>query len=147
MKKSEAKPGTKVLASTAYDEWGDGEHLGPYYYDEYDDTTLVGVIRSKPASEGCVWVKWIDGDFANEEEEVEISLLTLESERESIEKEFSALSKEIQGKMKEAAKLVKEANALAKKAHAKSLADMYDAVSPLINAMDNSGWRSSSWGC
>jgi hypothetical protein len=146
MKKSEAKPGTKVLASTGYDEYGDGEHLAPYKYDEYGDTTLVGVIRTKEASPGHVWVKWIEGDFSDDEEEVDLKMLTLESERSQIEEEFGKVSKEIKEKMKEAAKLVNEAGKLAKKAHSE-LESMYDATRPLVDAMDNNGWRSSSWGC
>ena len=49
--------------------------------------------------------------------------------------------------MNEAAALVNEAGKLAKKAHVESLESMYSAVSPLVNAMDNNGWRSSSWSC
>lgn len=146
MKKKDAVPGTKVLASYSYDEYEE-EGLVPYRYDEYGDMTLVGVIRSKEASEGHVWVKWIEGDYVEEEEEVNLELLTLESEKSQIEKDFKAMSKLIKENMKQAAKLINESNKLAKKAHAGSLADMYDAVAPLVHAMDNSGWRSSSWGC
>jgi hypothetical protein len=146
MKKSEAKPGTKVLASTNYDQYGDGEHLGPYKYDEYGDTDLVGIIRTKSASAGYVWVKWIEGDSSGEEEEVDVKLLTLESERSTIEQEFKKVAVEIKEKMKEAAKLINEAGKLAKKAHT-DLVDMGDALNPLVTAMDNNGWRSSSWSC
>lgn len=145
MKKSDAKPGTKVLASTNYDEYGDGEHLGPYKYDEYGDTDLVGVIRSKEASPGHVWVKWIEGDAAEEEEEVDLKLLILESDRPQIEADFKKVSKEVKEKMKEAAKIVNEAGKLARSVHS-TLANM-DASGELVNAMDNNGWRSSSWGC
>lgn len=146
MKKSDAKPGTKVLASTNYDEYGDGEHLGPYKYDEYGDSDLVGVIRTKEASAGHVWVKWIEGDLQGDEEEVDLKLLVLESDRATIEQDFKKVSKEVKEKMKEAAKLVNEAGKLAKTVHT-DLQSMYDAVSPLVDAMDNNGWRSSSWGC
>ncbi len=146
MKKSDAKPGTKVLASTNYDEYGDGEHLGPYKYDEYGDTDLVGVIRSKPARPGYVWVKWIEGELAGEDdEEVDLKLLILESDRSKIEEDFKKVSKEVKEKMKEAAKIVNEAGTLARSVHS-TLADM-GASYELVNAMDNNGWRSSSWGC
>lgn len=146
MKKSDAKPGAKVLASTNYDEFGDGEHLGPYKYDEYGDSDLVGIIRSQPARPGYVWVKWIEGDVDMEEdEEVDLKLLVLESDRAQIEKDFKEVSKQIKEKMKEAAKLVNEAGKLARKAHS-SLESM-DASWPLVSAMDDNGWRSSSWGC
>ena len=147
MKKSEAKPGTKVLASTGYDEFGDGEHLAPYHYDEDDCDTLVGVVRSKEASPGSVWVKWIEGDFEEDEEEVSLKMLTPESARSEIEKEFKAATIQIKEKMQEAGKLVREAHKMALKAHAISLRDMRDAVDPLVHAMDSAGWRSSSWGC
>jgi hypothetical protein len=146
MKKSEAKPGTKVLASTNYDEYGDGEHLGPYVYDEYGDTDLVGVIRSKPARPGYVWVKWIEGDAAGEDdEEVDLKLLVLESQRSQIEADFKRVSKEVKEKMKEAAKIVNEAGKMARSVHS-TLANM-GASYELVSAMDNNGWRSSSWGC
>jgi hypothetical protein len=149
MKKSDAKPGAKVLATMDNNEWdgATGDIVEYVHDDDADYYTLVGVIRSKPASDGHVWVKWIEGDFDEEEQEVEISILTLASDIGEIEKEYAEVSKLIKANMKEAAKLISESHKLAKKAHVKSLESMYDAVSPLINAMDNAGWRSSSWGC
>ena len=148
MNKKDFKPGTKVLVTMDNNEWdGATGDLISYVHDDDDCYTLVGVVRSKEASTGKVWVKWIEGDFDEDEQEVDIKILTLESDRTQIEKEYSSTSKLIKEKMKEAGKLVREANSLAKKAHAKSLADMYNAVDPLIDAMDASGWRSSSWGC
>lgn len=152
MKKSDAKPGTKVLATyaPAYEEYSDQE-IVPYRYDPDCYGDLVGVIRSKEAKPGHVWVKWIEGEYLenlNEEGETEedLKILMLESDRNQIEEDFKKVSKEIKEKMKEAAKLVNEAGKLAKGAHA-SLESMWDATGPLINAMDNNGWRSSSWGC
>jgi|SRR5579885_801439 len=148
MRKADATPGTKVIATLHTDEWGDDQHVGPYVVEEYDDYTLVGVIRSKEARPGYVWVKWIEGELTDEEDqEVELKVLALESERSQMEKEFKETSKLIKEKMKEAAKLVVEAGKLADKAHAKSLESMYDVCRPLIDAMDDNGWRSSSWGC
>jgi len=147
MKKSDAKPGTKVIASICFDDrYGGGEHLGPYKYNEYDENNLVGVIRSKEATPGHVWVKWIEGDFDQEEEEVDLKILMLESDRAQIEKDFKQVSKEIKDKMKEAAKIVNEAGKLARSVHS-TLQEMYDATNPLVDAMDNNGWHSSSWNC
>jgi len=154
MKKSEAKPGVKVLASYAgaYDEYTD-EMIIPYRYDGdgEDYGSLVGVVRTKEASAGKVWVKWIEGQYLDsldeDESEIDLKLLTLESERSSIEQDFKKVSKEIKEKMKEAGKLVKEANDLAVKARLGNLAALYEASGPLVDAMDNAGWRSSSWGC
>lgn len=149
MKKSECPPGTKVIAALQYgDEYSDDEpEVVKYTFDEYDDYTLVGVVRSKAASAGKVWVKWIEGERSDEEEEVSLKVLSLESEKDSLEKEFKAAEKVIKEKIKEAALIVKEANKMAQKAGARSLQDMYEAASPLVDAMDASGWRSSSWGC
>lgn len=147
MKKSDLKPGTKVLLSMSNEEYS--EEIVKYFYDEYDDNTLAGTILDKPAEAGKVWISWDESNNYSEDEEAEvyINILTLESDRSKIEQEFKNFSKGIKAKIKEAAKLVLEANKMAKEAHASSLADMYDAVAPLISAMDNSGWRSSSWGC
>jgi hypothetical protein len=152
MKKSEAKPGVKVLATyaPAYEEYTNEEvveyrHSGGGYGD------LVGVIRSREAKPGHVWVKWIEGEYLDNfdeegESEVDLKILMLESDRSQIEEDFKKVSKEVKEKMKEAAKLVNEAGKLARSAHA-TLESMYEASSLLVNAMDNNGWRSSSWGC
>ncbi len=151
MKKSDLPPGTKVLASLSDIEYGDSE-LVKYYYDQYGESTLTGTVVDNQASDlkaGAkqVVVIWDVNDWDFEEQIVNISLLTLETERSTIEKEFKAATLAVKAKVTEAAKLVKEANTLAKAAHAKSLESMYDACVPLINAMDASGWNSSSWGC
>lgn len=147
MKKSEAKPGTKVIATYEYgDEYGDQTpSIVPYAANDYDDYTLVGVIRSKESSAGKVWVKWIEGELTEEDDqEVELKVLSLESERSELEKEFKETTKLVKEKMQEAAKLVNEAGRLVKP---RRLERMYEAVRPLVSAMDSNGWRSSSWGC
>ena|SRR5579864_8181577 len=148
MKKSDLKPGTRVMACLPREEWSD-ERIVKYYHDEWNETTLLGAIVDKPARTGKVWVAWDESDHTSEgeEQEINIDILTLESERETLAEEFKTYSKEIKEKMAEAAKLVNEAGKLAKKAHANSLESMYSACRPLVNAMDNNGWRSSSWGC
>lgn len=148
MKKSDLVPGTKVLVSVDSEEYGDHEMIKYVYDGGYDDYTIVGTIQDKSAEAGKVFVQWDENDHLDlEEEEVEISLLTLASDRDQIELDFKAIAKLVKANMQDAARLIRESNKLAEKAHARSLADMYDAVRPLINAMDNSGWRSSSWGC
>lgn len=143
------EPGTKVIATIQYpDEYSDEEEkIVKYIVDEYDDYTLVGVVRSQPASAGKVWVKWIEGEREGEEEEIDVKVLSLESAKSDLEKEFKVVEKQIKEKMKTAAALIKEANKMAKAAGARNLQDMYEASSPLVSAMDSSGWRSSSWGC
>lgn len=148
MKKNELKPGTRIMACLPRDEWAD-ESIVKYFHDDWDETTLLGTVIDKPASSGQVWVAWDESDhhFDSEEEEIDIDILTLESARPQIEKDYKALAKLIKQNMQDVAKIIRSSNKLAKRAHATSLADMYDAVSPLISAMDDSGWRSSSWGC
>jgi hypothetical protein len=153
MKKSDLPPGTKVLASVSDDEYGDNE-LVKYYYDQYGESTLTGTVVDNQASDLKAGVKqvvviWDENDWrdAEEGEIVNISMLTLESERSAIEKEFKVAAAAVKAKMTEAAKIVKEANTMAKAAHARSLESMWDACRPLVNAMDASGWNSSSWGC
>lgn len=147
MKKSEAKPGTKVIATYRSDEWGDNSWVDKYVPDEYDDYTIIGVVRTEDPGEGNVKVTWIEGDMKDEaEEDVNPKVLSLLSDRSKLDEEFKAVEKEIKEKMKSAAALVREAGKLAKK-HGAELQSMYDAAGPLVSAMDDNGWRSSSWGC
>jgi hypothetical protein len=147
MKKSEAKPGTKVIATYEYgDEYGDDQpSVVPYGVDDYGDNTLIGVILNEEGSTGKVWVEWIEGKLSGEDDqELDLKVLSLESERSELDKEFLQTSKLVKQKMQEAAKLVNEAGKLVKP---RRLERMYEAVRPLVNAMDSNGWRSSSWGC
>lgn len=148
MNKNDLKPGVKVIAALRYpDEYDyDGEEkLVKFRSEDTYDETMEGVVLDKPASKGKVFVSW---DDVEEPEEVDIKILTLLSQKNDLEKEFKEVEKTIKEKMKEAAALVKEANKMAKAAGVRHLADMqYGACSPLVDAMDNAGWRSSSWGC
>lgn len=148
MKKSELKAGDRVLASMSDYEWGDHEII-PYCVDDYGDYTLTGVVLDKKSTQrGFVVVKWDENDFdREEEEEVDPAHLALEADKDQLNAEFKAAQKAIEAKMKEAAALVEEAGKMAEQAHARSLQHMYSACRPLISAMDDNGWRSSSWGC
>lgn len=150
MKKSEAKPGVRIIASLVYPDNYGYEPAYVWYYtpNTYSEYVLTGVILDKEAEQdGCVVVQWDEGcDRDEEEEEIEIEILGLESNKSDLEKEFKAVEKKISAKMKEAAKLVREANEMAQAAGAPHLESM-DASYQLVSAMDDSGWRSSSWGC
>lgn len=148
MKKSELKPGTRVMACVPRDDWSD-ESIVKYFHDDWNETTLNGVVLDKQAKAGKVWVAWDECDHRGEgeEEEVKMDILTLESDLPEIEKDYKAVAELVKKNMEDAAKLIRESNALAKRVHANSLESMYDAVRPLVNAMDSSGWRSSSWNC
>lgn len=63
-----------------------------------------------------------------------------------LEKEFKAMEKEATKKIKEAAQSLLEANKLANKFNV-NLNDMYDAIRPLLSAMDKAGWNTSSFNC
>lgn len=148
MKKDELTPGTKVIAALRHPEeydWNGEEEVVKYSSKDSYDEELVGVVADKPAAKGKVFVQW---DDVEELDEVDIKVLSLYSQKNDLEKEFKEAEKAIKEKMKAAADLVKEANKMAQKAGVRYLAEMqYDAASPLVNAMDDSGWRSSSWGC
>lgn len=148
MKKADLKPGTRVMACIPRDEWSH-ESIVKYFHDDWNETVLNGVVLDKTAKSGKVWIAWDECDHRGEgeEEEVSIEILTLESDLPEIEKDYKEVAKLIKENMKEAARLIRDSNKLAQKAHAGSLESMYDAVRPLINAMDEAGWRSSSWGC
>jgi hypothetical protein len=148
MKKSDLKPGTKVLACVPSEEWS-SETIVKYFHNDWNECTLIGVVMDKPAKTGKVWVDWEDCDHRSEgsPEEVKMDILTLFAELPEIEKEYKEACKLIKENMKEAAALIAKSNKLALAAHAQSLEDMYNAVKPLVNAMDNAGWRSSAWGC
>jgi hypothetical protein len=139
------------------------------YDGEYSDGPEFGkVVDTEFCTKGKVKVLW-DNDYLNATcnaiskttgkkvppskvaVEMDIKVLLTEEEAKekfaSLEKEYDAVAKEVRAKLTEAGKLVKEANKIAKKAGVDSLADMYDAVDPLVDAMDACGWRSSSWSC
>ena len=148
MKKSDLRPGTKVIATLQYpEEYSDDEEQIVRYFPESYSGPLIGVIRSQEASPGKVFVSWIEGERTGEEEEVDTKVLALASDQAALDAEFKVVEKQIKEKLTEAGKLVKEAHKMAQKAGAHSLESMYDAVRPLVHAMDDSGWRSSSWGC
>ena len=137
-----------VATSEYYDSYGDNATTGKLRYDP-DNSPDYGEIVSILADDK-VMVKW-DSDWMNEHNKpVDVSTLLPEADIKTLltklEQEFNDVEKQIKEKLKEASKAVKEAQKLAKKT-GRDLADMYDAVYPLRNAMDSAGWHSSSWGC
>lgn len=102
-------------------------------------------------SNGKVMVKW-DNEYLNKEEQKAVDPEHLDLEENvqklysKLEVEFNMVEKQVKEKLREASKLILDAQKLAKKTGHK-VAEMYDAVSPLENAMDAAGWRTSSWNC
>jgi hypothetical protein len=143
MKKKVFKIGDRVGKIDQYND--DEDKVAKLRYD-FDNEPSFGVI-SELEFDNQVIVKWDQDSFM---EKVNVNLLFLENDLKTkwskLEEEFYMIEKEVENKLKEAGKILKEANKLAKKT-GRDLAEMYDAVSPLINVMDSCGWRSSSWGC
>jgi hypothetical protein len=67
-------------------------------------------------------------------------------EKNRLEAEFQQVSTTIATKIETAAELIEEARLLAKSTK-HDITEMYDAIRPLKHAIDNLGWRSSSYSC
>jgi hypothetical protein len=143
MKKKDAVVGLRVAVKVTQ------------YYE--GDEPRGGTIVTGPAAPGYVRVDWDQYDYMKKMgqpsiiEEVALKdLLPLQeanAQFSKLEKEFKAYEKQVLAKMKEAGKLIKEANKLAQKAGVESLNEMYNATHPLFNAMEETGWNTSSLGC
>jgi hypothetical protein len=152
VKKKEFKVGDRVGHTVYFEEdrYGDGEQVIGIRYNPDQDEPDYGVVTDV-LSNGKLMITW-DSDWknANGNKPLPANEFLLEEEVEKkfakLEQEFNQVEKEIKSKLKEAAALIKAAGKLAEKT-GNSLADMYDAVGPLRNAMDASGWHSSSWNC
>jgi len=70
----------------------------------------------------------------------------MQDEQDRLEKEFARVEEAVTEKLAEAAKLVNEAAKLASDADT-DIQEMYNATRPLERAMENAGWRTSSWHC
>lgn len=143
---------------------GDTVILGYDQDDEYckynftDDIELLkGSILDQSASESTVIIQ-LDAESANElltyfslnaldPFEISKDFLLLESEYLSLDEARELSKKEISKKIKNAASLILEAQEIADKNQLGYLNEMWELVRPLVSAMDQSGWSSSSWGC
>jgi hypothetical protein len=119
-------------------------------YNIDEDNSVRGVVKAVSSEHGKVFVQW-DSSWRkpNPEEVLETALLT-EKEGEKIlsklEEEFNLWSKEVKEKVEVAAGLLAEAGKLAK-SHGHELYGLYDIHRPLIRAMDDCGWNTSSFNC
>lgn len=138
-----------LAVSVAYDDYSGDEQEIPLRYspdEEYEYGVITDVLSS-----GKIVVKW-DNEYYDRYNQDPVDANTLLPEEvmkkklDKLRESYDKTEGEIEQKMKEAAKLIKEANKLAKKT-GHELAEMYDVISPLVGAMDASGWRTSSWGC
>jgi hypothetical protein len=138
-----------VEGSTEYD---DGELVEGLRWDEYEDPcfgTVSGITQK-----GKIQVEWDDDaegpalDYLYGDTVEPHQLLPEADVKEQLsllEQEFKEVSKKISKKCKEAAEILLEANELALQT-GRSLYDMND-YGGLYRAMDECGWRTSSFGC
>jgi hypothetical protein len=98
-------------------------------------------------------VEWDDGRLAKMDIKYllnEVSGIAenqrMQDEQTKLEEEFARVEEIVKDKLAEAAKLVNEAAKIASDADA-DIQEMYDAARPLERAMENAGWRTSSWHC
>ena len=149
MKKNNCKfpPGTEVIASIEFNNYDDKKII-KYVYDNVKDCILTGIVSdTKSKKVNHVIVNWDPNDYHFDMTEINVNLLTHSSAQSLIEEEFIAVEEQIRLKMEDAAKLIFEAGELSKQINLKSLESFYYATEPLIEAMDQNGWRSSSWNC
>jgi hypothetical protein len=116
-------------------------------WNEYEDDTTRGVVTSVDA-EGKISCKWDDSWHKPSTHTADELITEAEANKilAKLEKEFEVWAGPIRKKMEQAAKLLTEASELAAKQN-KDLVEMHELVGPLIGAMDDIGWRTSSLSC
>lgn len=118
-------------------------------YNEYEDDCTRGKVV-QITQEGKFVVKWDSSWHKPNPSSHLANELMLESEADEIlsklEAEYESYATPIREKMKQAAQLLKEAGEIANKGD-RDLTTWLDVTSPLIRAMDNLGWRTSSLEC
>lgn len=90
------------------------------------------------------------GSKKQEVEEVDVADLTIETDAKAkvkqLDADFDVLEEKIKGKLQQAAELIGEAEAMAD-ANGEMLSELHEATYPLMNALDNAGWATSSLSC
>lgn len=80
------------------------------------------------------------------ETEAEAEEAKLTKEKEKLEEEFDSAANQIQEKLAKAAKLISESASLAEGAGT-DLQSLYEETRPLMRALDDAGWSTSSMRC
>ncbi len=115
-------------------------------------TGTPGNVLSHDAASGLYLVEWDKAYYAKtttitKEPASALKLLTVaQAEQSKLDAEFAEIESQCREKLAAAASLISEATAIANSKHT-SLQDMYEATSPLMRALDDAGWSSSSMGC
>lgn len=117
-------------------------------YDEYSDDCFRGKVSSIEGKK--ITVIW-DDSWRNENAEALTPDELISEEKadkiiDKLEKQYEKWASPIRKKIEDAAKLLAEADKLAQKKN-RDLAEMHELVSPLLCAMDDIGWSTSSLSC
>lgn len=137
-----------------------GQNTSQYQEDDYSDSETVDLMydQDNPPDFGevlsvegtIVKVKW-DSDWNEEIRDVDASDLAPEevvkARYSELEIEFKEVEKEVKAQLKEVAKGLREANKLAKQKLGRTLNQLNMGYGALYNAMDDAGWRTSSFNC
>lgn len=118
-------------------------------FNEYENDSICGVVKSLGMN-GAITVKW-DSEYINPNPQtLDYDKLLTEAEGNekwsALEAEYEVWAAPIRDKMKEAGALLKEAGLLAKK-QKRDLTELHELTGPLLSAMDNIGWSTSSLSC
>lgn len=116
-----------------------------------------GVVKSEPeAHKTHGHVAIVEWDSGSLQKVTLRSLLTeaegvaqdarIKEETERLQRAWEATELQVTQRLAQAAKLIDEATDLAQAA-GKDVNDMYEATRPLMRALDNAGWRTSSLSC
>jgi hypothetical protein len=149
MKKKVFKVGDRV--GYAEPQYNNNDRVVPLRYEE-DDPPAYGVVTA--VTDDNVIIKWDatrydaahEGNLDLEDQKSLYPEEELKKKWSKLEEDFTKLEVQVVDKVKAAGKLLREANKIAKKT-GHSLEEMYDAISPLMDAMDDCGWNTSSFGC
>lgn len=118
-------------------------------WNEYEDDTTRGTVLSVN-DDGTLTVKWDSSWLTPNPSKHNANELITEAAADKIrvklEKKYEAWAGPIRKKMEQAGKLLSEARELADEQD-KNLSEMHELVGPLINAMDEIGWSTSSLMC
>jgi len=117
-------------------------------HNEYEDNSVRGVVQEVKGDK--LLVKWDYSWHRPNPQEVSVEEVVSEDEANKIlsklEEEYEAWAAPIREKIAAAAELLIEAGDLAGKKKL-DLAGMRQLANPLLSAMDNLGWRTSSFSC
>lgn len=114
---------------------------------------IAGPVTQHPSAGEVVVVEWSSGLMQKvtirsllTEPEADVKTSQMAEEAFSLEQEWQQKASTIGDKMKIAAKLIKEADQLAHKS-GHELMYLYDEVHPLMKALSDAGWSTSSMIC